>query len=117
MAFCSLRQARITWAPCWARTLAASKPIPLLAPVISTRRPDWSGTLFSVQRAACLAMIVLFLCKKAYRASYQEAPNPNNRLDFSDLPPTSQSYEQAQQGFQPAPSPAHAVTLPLQDLA
>src|SRR5215211_4644871 len=36
----------ITWAPAAPRRLAASLPVPLFAPVMTTRRPVWSGTWY-----------------------------------------------------------------------
>ena len=43
------RTAKITFAPAPARIRAASKPMPLLAPVIRKVRPCWSGRSAAVQ--------------------------------------------------------------------
>ena len=44
--FSALRTARITCAPAAASRSAASRPVPLLAPVTTTVRPVWSGTAY-----------------------------------------------------------------------
>lgn len=48
-ALAGVRQASTTAAPRWARIRAASKPSPVLAPVMTAVRPRWSGTSSAVQ--------------------------------------------------------------------